>query len=220
MSIAESIQVKHRSPQETPPIRKKKRDRAVVEPSPEPIGNGNIAYVIDDANFGRFEVQKSANAWLTDRTKVERLIEAFKFDATILEACFHSGITERQYKYFIEVHPDFCTIKTILKQCPILKARQAVVNALDNPHLGLAYLERKLKDEFSTKSQVAIGQAPPPIEIEEFPENLVNAFEEALVRFNRKPLYNGPLKDDTEDDPLPTPLSENCAHEAEEIDHE
>lgn len=200
MPVPTSIQVKRRLSQKTPPIRKKKKDRAIVEPSP--IADDSIAYAIDDANFGRLEVQKSSNAWWIDRTKVERLIATFKLDATILEACFSAGITERQYKYFVEIHPDFCTIKDLLSQCPILKARETLVNSLSNPQYALAYLDRKRKEEFSTKTEIKKDvkiEKPIPDMTIDFPPGFVEDMNKALAKYNRMPLFNGSRNFDSDD---------------------
>jgi hypothetical protein len=70
-----------------------------------------IAYVIKDKYFSGFEVQKSDSGWWMDRTKVEKLIQSFKNGYNIKEACIYTGISDRQYQYFIETHPEFCSVK-------------------------------------------------------------------------------------------------------------
>lgn len=79
-------------------------------------------YIVKDKYFPDFAVLKSDNAWWTDKGKIDRLISAFKMDATILEACAYAGITNDQYKYFNEIHPDFSTVKQLCSELPTLKA--------------------------------------------------------------------------------------------------
>ena len=41
-----------------------------------------------------------------------------------------------------------------MKERPILKARQTVVKALDNPQQAQWFLERKVKNEFASRSEL------------------------------------------------------------------
>jgi len=109
------------------------------------------AYTIRDRAFGILRVENSANAWYRDRGKLIRLINAFKYDATIKEACFSAGISLDQYKYFIEKHPEFSPIVEALRQMPILRARKTIVGRLEtDPKIAMWYLERKRREEFDT----------------------------------------------------------------------
>lgn len=123
----------------------------------EPVER-TVIYTVKDPYFNDFDVIFSHNAWWAERSKVEALIQAFKIDATIAEACTYAGISVAQWKYFIEWHPDFSAIVEVCRQLPVLKARQAVIKDLDNPDMALKYLERKRKDEFSTKQEIGIYQ--------------------------------------------------------------
>ena len=109
------------------------------------------AYTIKDRAFGILRVENSANAWYRDRGKLIRLINAFKYDATIKEACFSAGISLDQYKYFVEKHPEFSTIIEACRQMPILRARRTVVDQLGtDSKVAMWYLARKRPEEFST----------------------------------------------------------------------
>ena len=109
------------------------------------------AYTLKDKSFGIFQVENSANAWWLDKGKLVRLITAFKYDATIREACFSAGISMDQYKYFLEKHPQFSTIVEALKQMPVLRARKTVVDSLEtDPKVAMWYLSRKRREEFDT----------------------------------------------------------------------
>lgn len=72
----------------------------------------SIAYTISSLPFGiELPVKKSSNAWWMDRVKVEKLFAAFSIQADVLEACSHANITHRQYKYFVETHPEVKEIR-------------------------------------------------------------------------------------------------------------
>lgn len=87
----------------------------------------------------------------TDLT-LKKLEEAFAWGCTDKEACLYAGISEKTLYNYQNNDEEFLQRKELLKQLPILKVRSAVVNALeDDPNLALRFLERKKKDEFSTK---------------------------------------------------------------------
>jgi hypothetical protein len=111
-----------------------------------------ILYTIKDKHFGDLEVKNTLNAWWSSREKVELFISAFKFDATVEEACLYAGITIHQYQYFCEIHPTFSDIKDAIKQLPVLSAKKTVAEKIrENYNNAMDYLSRKRKEEFSQK---------------------------------------------------------------------
>lgn len=112
----------------------------------------NFAYLLKDKTFGELKVLSSANAWYTDKGKLERLIMAFKYDATIKEACLLAGISIDQYKYFLELHPEFSPIIEACRQVPVLIARKTIVDNLHkDPATARWYLQKKAPGEFGSK---------------------------------------------------------------------
>lgn len=113
-----------------------------------------IAYVIKDAHFDDFAVYASANAWWMDRTKVEKLIEAFKMGHMVETAKFYAGVSKRQYQYFNELHPDFCSLIQEIKAQPVyIKAMNSVVGGLDSdPKLAMVFL-RSHHPEFRSRKK-------------------------------------------------------------------
>lgn len=110
------------------------------------------AYTISDPIFGSLDIKGSANGWWLDSIKLNELIKAFKYDATIEEACIVAGITLAQYKYFASEHPDFSAVIEACRNLPTLTARKSVVEALPkDPNLSFKYLERKRPTEFGQK---------------------------------------------------------------------
>ena len=82
---------------------------------------------------------------------LNKLEEIFALGGTDLEACFYAGISRQTLYDYQEKNPEFIDRKEGLKSKPILKARMTIVDSLDDPKNSQWYLERKSKDEFSTK---------------------------------------------------------------------
>ena len=57
----------------------------------------------------------------------------------------------------METHDQFSTIKEILNQYPILKARQTIIGGLDTVSNAQWLLERKRKNEFSIRKEITGG---------------------------------------------------------------
>jgi predicted DNA-binding protein YlxM (UPF0122 family) len=91
---------------------------------------------------------------MTDE-KIKKLEEAFALDCSIAEACFYADISKVTYYNRIERKPELLNRFEALRQKPVLLARQTVVKAVkDNPDIALKYLERKRKNEFSTRQEI------------------------------------------------------------------
>jgi hypothetical protein len=90
---------------------------------------------------------------MTDET-VKKLEEVFALGGTDEEACFYANISRQTLYNYQKENPEFIDRKEALKEKPILKARQTVVKALDDPKDAQWYLERKKKNEFSIKSEI------------------------------------------------------------------
>jgi len=87
---------------------------------------------------------------------LQKLESAFAIGASDIEACTYADIsTSTLYNYQNE-NPEFLERKRLLKEKPLLKARQTVVNSLDDPRHAEWYLERKSKGEFSTREESVV----------------------------------------------------------------
>jgi len=86
---------------------------------------------------------------------LRKLEEAFALGCTDNEACCYADIGKTAlYEYQIK-NPKFTERKETLKQRPVLLARSELVKGLKgNPELALKYLERKLKSEFSLRTEL------------------------------------------------------------------
>ena len=80
-----------------------------------------------------------------------KLEQAFAIDASVLEACSYAGIATNTFYVYLKLHPEFQDRIDELRQRPLLKARQTIVNNLNNPQNAQWYIERKAKKEFSTR---------------------------------------------------------------------
>ena len=84
---------------------------------------------------------------------VNKLEQAFSMGCSDLEACLFADISKQALYDYQEKHPEFADRKAMLKQKMIFKARSVIAEALNNKDKNTAQwlLERKVKDEFSTK---------------------------------------------------------------------
>ena len=102
---------------------------------------------------------------IVDEAVLHKLEEAFSLGCTDLEACFYANISKSTLYNYQNANPEFVERKEELKENPILLARTSVVKGLqDNPELALKFLERKKKDEFSTRTE-STGKDGEPLQV-------------------------------------------------------
>lgn len=102
-----------------------------------------IAYTIKDAYFPDFHIRKSANAWWMDSGKVGNLIDAFKNGHTVKACLIYAGISQGQWEYFYETHPEFSEVKRGCEEAQMFRAMAAVNKDLDNPQTARWFLEKR-----------------------------------------------------------------------------
>ena len=102
---------------------------------------------------------------ITNQT-LGKLREAFLMGCSDQEACLNADINPDTLYEYQKKTPGFTEEKEYLKNNPVLIARKTVVDHLkDDPGLALKYLERKKKDEFSTKQGLDIITTTLPVPI-------------------------------------------------------
>lgn len=141
--------------------KRKTKSKAIALTSGEkkPEAKPEFAYEITDKVFGDFKVKNATNAWWLNSGKLEMLINAFKYRATHVQACIAAGITEHQFRYFMEHHPDFPNIIELCRQVPGLKAKQTMVKALDHDLTTVRwFLEATEAGEYGKKPPVVAVQ--------------------------------------------------------------
>lgn len=111
-------------------------------------------------NKGGRPRNKRGRKTIINETTLNKLKQAFALDCTDDEACLYAEISPSTlYNYQLK-NTKFLEQKRLLKNTPVLKARNTVVNGLTkDADLALKYLERKKSDEFSVKQKIeaAIG---------------------------------------------------------------
>lgn len=106
---------------------------------------------------------------LTPET-IDKLRTAFLMGCSDLEACLYADISKTALYNYQTKNPDFVDQKEQWKEQLTLKARTVIANALNEKDRATAqwYLERKAKNEFSTKVEN---------------ETTINGIETALVKW-------------------------------------
>jgi len=112
--------------------------------------------VVDKNNNKISNMTKNKGGRPTKMSKetIAKLEEVFSLGGSDSEACFYANISKQTLYNYQEKNPEFVDRKEALKEKPILKARQTVVKALDDPKDAQWFLERKRKEEFSFRQEV------------------------------------------------------------------
>lgn len=110
--------------------------------------------------------KKHAGGRPTVMTKevVAKLETAFSWGCTDGEACVWAGISQDALYDYQRKNPAFTKRKELLKETPTLKARQVINLAIGQKDKQAAqwWLERKRKEEFSTRSELV---QPEPVKV-------------------------------------------------------
>lgn len=98
---------------------------------------------------------------------IHKLEEAFAMGCSDREACLFADIASATLYNFQSANPDFIERKALLKENPILLARQEVIKGFkDNPDHSLRFLERRKKDEFSLRHELTGSEGGPIVTID------------------------------------------------------
>lgn len=92
---------------------------------------------------------------LTPQT-IDKLRTAFLMGCSDVEACLYADISKTALYNYQQRNPEFIDKKEQWKEQLTLKARTVIANALNNKDENTAkwYLERKVKNEFGTRTEV------------------------------------------------------------------
>lgn len=90
-----------------------------------------------------------------DKDVLNKLETSYSMGCTDSEACLFANISKQTLYNYQDKHPEFVERKEMLKEKLILKARSVIAESLNKKDENTAkwYLERKRKDEFSTKQE-------------------------------------------------------------------
>lgn len=89
---------------------------------------------------------------MTDEV-IRKIEEVAALDGSVAEMAYYAGIHVDTLYAHLKENKEFSDRINGLRERPILKARQTIVKALDNPHDAQWYLERKRKKEFAARSE-------------------------------------------------------------------
>lgn len=111
------------------------------------------------------EVQDIGRPSKMSKSVVEKLEKCFSNSYTDEEACLFVGIDKETLYTYCDKYPAFSINKELLKKKPNLKAKNVVLEAINNNDVQSAkwWLEKKAKDEFSSRNEVT-GEDGNPIE--------------------------------------------------------
>lgn len=96
-------------------------------------------------------------------TQLQKLREGFLKGYNDEEACLYADVKERTFYDYCAKHPEFSHHKEQWKLNPILKAKDTIFENLDDKETAKWYVERKRKNEFSTKIEQTITNTTPQI---------------------------------------------------------
>lgn len=87
---------------------------------------------------------------------LNKLEYGFMKGLTDVQCCNYADISPATLYNYCNEHPDFLERKEQLKNSPSVKAKLNIVEAIEegNPELSKWWLERKEKNEFSTKQEI------------------------------------------------------------------
>lgn len=95
---------------------------------------------------------------------VRKIEECAALGSSIEEIAFYVGIHRATLYRWMEEDQELKDRIEELQERPILKARQAIVKALDEPEHAKWYLERKRKNEFSQRTEVENNLKSEPLD--------------------------------------------------------
>ncbi len=93
---------------------------------------------------------------------------AFGMGCSDKEACLYADISMDALYNYQNRRPEFAEWKALLKEKPVLKARNTVIGSLSDIETAKWYLERKTKGEFNARQAIELtGKDGGPITLAE-----------------------------------------------------
>lgn len=88
---------------------------------------------------------------------IAKLEDGFLKGLTDLECCLYAGISKDALYDYCNKYPEFSDRKEQLKKQPAVQAKLNILDAINDGDKDISkwYLERKNKDEFSLKQEIA-----------------------------------------------------------------
>lgn len=104
---------------------------------------------------------------------LQKLEAGFSSGLSDREACLYADISESTLYNYCQKEPEFLERKELLKEQPKMRARLIVCKAIEDGDLKAAqwYLERKARDEFSTRQEQNLSMGSPVTIIDDMRES-------------------------------------------------
>lgn len=102
------------------------------------------------------EANKGGRPTVMTEIVVSKLEYGFMKGLNVTECCHYADISRNCFYEYCEKHPEFKDRIEELKSSPSARAKLNVVEAIENGDTDLSkwWLERRNKDEFSTKQEI------------------------------------------------------------------
>lgn len=104
---------------------------------------------------------------------LRKLEQGFSCGLSDREACLFAGIGESTLYDFCKLHPEFSERKDLLKNQPKMKAKLVIAEAIERGEVKVSqwYLERKCRDEFSTRQETELSNFQPVVIVDDVPRD-------------------------------------------------
>lgn len=110
-------------------------------------------------DYGKIGKKGGRPTVMTEKT-LRKLEASFAYDSTVEEACVFAGVSPAAYYVFLKEHPKFQETIELLRNIPVMLIRRNIVrSAMFSQDSGFRYLEKKRKNEFSSKLELGGGVA-------------------------------------------------------------
>lgn len=101
------------------------------------------------------EPNKTGRPTVITAETLGKLKQGFLMGLSDEEACLFANIGTRTLYDYQAANPSFSQDKTEWKNNPVLKAKTTIYNKLHDTETAKWYLERKKKDEFSSRNELS-----------------------------------------------------------------
>ncbi len=91
---------------------------------------------------------------MTDEV-IRKIEEVAALDGSVGEMAYYAGIHPDTIYKKLKEDKDFSDRITALRERPVLKARQTIVKALEDPNHAFKYVEKKRKKEFGNSLELS-----------------------------------------------------------------
>lgn len=106
---------------------------------------------------------------------IAKLEYVFAMGGSDREACLYASVSPAALYEYQKINPDFLERKKLLKESPVLLARQTVIRALDSDSkLAFEFLKAKKSDEFISRQEHS-GPNGGPIQVQTLADLVVGA---------------------------------------------